>query len=188
MASSMSSCSGHLLNRLAREESNRHDDSRDNDDLAQEFLLLERASSQLRHFHHRSRRKVQWPWSPQNARDKSTPISDKIHKQGDYHPHASNACSTAHTCGSNVMHLNMWVSHGWIRDCSRICRYESTRLQHVSTRSGAEAANDSIQSIKNPHVFYKLQQGLKSGSGPDALILGVRELENRPEFRGIVRL
>jgi hypothetical protein len=26
------------------------------------------------------------------------------------------------------MDLNMWVSHGWIRDCSRICRCESTRL------------------------------------------------------------
>ena len=40
-----------------------------------------------------------------------------------------------------------------------------------------EAANVSIQRIKLPHVFYKLQQVLKSGSGPRArasiLVLGL---------------
>jgi hypothetical protein len=135
-------------------------------DVAQKFLPLDLVSSQLRHFHHRSRRKVQWLDRRRTHAIRVPPISDKIHKQGDYHPNASNACSAAHTCGSNVMHLNMWVSHGWIRDCSRICRCESNRLQHVSTMSGAEAATIQFKASRI-HTFstYKLQQAPKSGSG-----------------------
>jgi hypothetical protein len=77
------------------------------------------------------------------------------------------------------MHLNMWVSHGWIRDCSRICRCESNRLQHVSTMSGAEAANDSIQSIKNPHVFY-----LQTSTSPEIWFGTQRSRfeSSRPDF------
>jgi hypothetical protein len=63
-------------------------------------------------------------------------------------------------------------------DCRYFCSYKSLRFLHISTSSKRRMLNGSIQTTKIPHVFYRLQQALKSGSGPR----GRRFESSRPDF------
>src|SRR5262249_2783403 len=75
----------------------------------------------------------------------------------------------------------------WLRSVDNFVDVRSTKLQQVSTRNEVYDAKDSIQSIKIPTVFYKLQQGPKSGSGPEGwLSARVQSLGSKPNSRGFL--